>query len=477
MQKGFEDWSSQISTHKFSFNDNKDSSIPEWMGLNKGALEIWDTVANSIGLGGVPDIPGLDKGKVEISRLLKSPALGQWREHQQQLQNIAQLLIEFQEADQVYKLAFAQMGIRSIDALRQRLSNIGSDEEKVSTVREFYDLWVDVNEEIYSEFTMTDEYQVIHGDFVNALMALRKETNALTEKMYKALNLPTRSELNTINKRLQEQRRENIQLRNEIKKLASQIASKSEKKTEPTSKSQTTLRQDKDLAKIKGVGPKIVEKLHTQGIETLEQIANATNATFIRLIGSELVQKYIGEGARLVRELFQLAQEKAPSIIFIDELDAVGAKRMDVGTTGDREVQRTLMQLLGELDGFTPRGDVAIMGASNRPDILDEALLRPGRFDRIIKIPLPEEKARLKIIKIHTAKMAIAKGVNYKKMAAETDGLSGADLRAVCVEAGMGAIKNKRIKVSYKDFTLALEKIKNRLNETDISEPEGGLYY
>ena len=206
-------------------------------------------------------------------------------------------------------------------------------------------------------------------------------------------------------------------------------------------------------------------------------VANATNATFIRLIGSELVQKYIGEGARLVRELFQLAQEKAPSIIFIDELDAVGAKRMDVGTTGDREVQRTLMQLLGELDGFTPRGDVAIMGASNRPDILDEALLRPGRFDRIIKIPLPEEKARLKIIKIHTAKMAIAKGVNYKKMAAETDGLSGADLRAVCVEAGMGAIKNKRIKVSYKDFTLALEKIKNRLNETAISEPEGGLYY
>jgi len=206
-------------------------------------------------------------------------------------------------------------------------------------------------------------------------------------------------------------------------------------------------------------------------------VANATKATFIRLIGSELVQKYIGEGARLVRELFQLAQEKAPSIIFIDELDAVGAKRMDVGTTGDREVQRTLMQLLGELDGFTPRGEVAIMGASNRPDILDEALLRPGRFDRIIKIPLPEEKARLKIIKIHTAKMAIAKGVNYKKMAAETDGLSGADLRAVCVEAGMGAIKNKRIKVSYKDFTLALEKIKNRLNETDISEPEGGLYY
>ena len=296
MQKGFEDWSKQISTNKFSLFDNKDSSIPEWMGLNKGALEIWDTVANSIGLGGVPDIPGLDKSKVELGRLLKSPALGQWREHQQQLQNITQLLIEFQEADQVYKLAFAQMGIRSIEALRQRLSNISSDEDKVSTVREFYDLWVDVNEEIYSEFTMTDEYQVIHGDFVNALMALRKETNALTEKLYKAVNLPTRSELNTINKRLQEQRRENIQLRNEIKKLASQIASKTEKKTKPSSKIQAIPKQDKDLSKIKGVGPKIVEKLHTQGIETLEQIAK------MQLAELEKLDKQIGGNGRILRD-------------------------------------------------------------------------------------------------------------------------------------------------------------------------------
>ena len=206
-------------------------------------------------------------------------------------------------------------------------------------------------------------------------------------------------------------------------------------------------------------------------------VANATNATFIRLIGSELVQKYIGEGARLVRELFQLAQEKAPSIIFIDELDAVGAKRMDVGTTGDREVQRTLMQLLGELDGFTPRGNVSIMAASNRPDILDEALLRPGRFDRIIKIPLPEEEARLKIIKIHTKEMSVSKGINYKKIAAETEGLSGADLRALCVEAGMNAINDKQTKISSKNFFDALEKVKNRLTDAEISEPEGGLYY
>ena len=206
-------------------------------------------------------------------------------------------------------------------------------------------------------------------------------------------------------------------------------------------------------------------------------VANATNATFIRLIGSELVQKYIGEGARLVRELFQLAQEKAPSIIFIDELDAVGAKRMDVGTTGDREVQRTLMQLLGELDGFTPRGKVSIMGASNRPDILDEALLRPGRFDRIIKIPLPEEEARLKIIKIHIKGMNIAKRINYKKLASETEGFSGADLRALCVEAGMKAIKDNRSETRYNDFIDALEKIQNRLESAEISEPETGLYY
>ena len=188
-------------------------------------------------------------------------------------------------------------------------------------------------------------------------------------------------------------------------------------------------------------------------------VANATNATFIGLIGSELVQKYIGEGARLIRELFQLAQEISKHN-FVDELDAVGAKRMDIGTTGDREVQRTLMQLLGELDGFTPRGNVSIMAASNRPDMLDEALLRPGRFDRIIRISLPEEDARMKIMKIHTKGMSIVKGLNYKVLARDTEGFSGADLRALCVEAGMKAIKNKRSKTTMKDFKEALEKVK-----------------
>ena len=136
-------------------------------------------------------------------------------------------------------------------------------------------------------------------------------------------------------------------------------------------------------------------------------VAHQTKATFIRFVGSELVQKYIGEGARLVRELFELAREKAPSIVFIDELDSIGAKRLEVATSGDREVQRTLMQLLSELDGFNPIGEVKIMAATNRPDILDEALLRPGRFDRIITIPLPSHEARLEIFKIHTRKMML----------------------------------------------------------------------
>jgi 26S proteasome subunit P45 family len=188
-------------------------------------------------------------------------------------------------------------------------------------------------------------------------------------------------------------------------------------------------------------------------------VANATSATFIRLVGSELVQKYIGEGARLVRELFDLAKEKAPSIIFIDELDAVGAKRMDVATSGDREVQRTLMQLLAELDGFTPTSDIKIIGATNRPDILDDALLRPGRFDRIIEIGLPDVKGRAQIFKIHLAHMNVDKDVNPKKLAEITEGASGAEIKSICTEAGMLAIRDSRNMIMTSDFDNAREKV------------------
>ncbi|MCL2334193.1 MAG: AAA family ATPase, partial [Candidatus Methanoplasma sp.] len=188
-------------------------------------------------------------------------------------------------------------------------------------------------------------------------------------------------------------------------------------------------------------------------------VANATNATFIRFVGSELVQKYIGEGARLVRELFELAREKAPSIIFIDELDSVGAKRMDVATSGDREVQRTLMQLLAELDGFTPTSDVKIIGATNRPDILDDALLRPGRFDRIIEIGLPDVEGRTQIFKIHMSHMSIDKAINPRKLAEVTDTASGAEIKSICTEAGMLAIRDGRDTVTERDFFQAKEKV------------------
>ncbi|HID43369.1 MAG TPA: AAA family ATPase [Archaeoglobaceae archaeon] len=194
-------------------------------------------------------------------------------------------------------------------------------------------------------------------------------------------------------------------------------------------------------------------------------VAHHTDATFIRVVGSEFVQKYIGEGARLVREVFQFAKEKAPSIIFIDELDAIAAKRTGSDTSGDREVQRTLMQLLAEMDGFDPRGDVKIIGATNRIDILDPAILRPGRFDRQVLVGLPDEKAREQILNIHIIKMNVDKSVNIKELVSKTDGFTGADIKALCIEAGMNAIRGERIKVTMNDFEKALETVKPSISK------------
>ena len=188
-------------------------------------------------------------------------------------------------------------------------------------------------------------------------------------------------------------------------------------------------------------------------------VAKETESVFIRIVGSELVQKYIGEGARLVRELFEMARDKAPSIIFIDELDAIGAKRLDSATSGDREVQRTLMQLLAEMDGFENRGDVKIIGATNRSDILDPALLRPGRFDRLIDIPLPTYEARVEIVKIHTSGMNLAHEIDAGKIAKLTEGASGADIKAIAMEAGMFAIRAERESVTSADFDDVVRKV------------------
>ena len=189
-------------------------------------------------------------------------------------------------------------------------------------------------------------------------------------------------------------------------------------------------------------------------------VAGQTKTTFIRIVGSELVQKYIGEGARLVRDLFKMAKEKAPSIIFIDELDSIGAKRLDTASSGDREVQRTLMQLLSEMDGFNARGNVRIIAATNRPDILDSALLRPGRFDRFIQIPMPNEEARLMILKIHCRKMKLLEDVDLDEIVSLTEGMSGSDLKAIAMEAGMFAVREERYGVGKDDFLNAIKKLK-----------------
>lgn len=155
-------------------------------------------------------------------------------------------------------------------------------------------------------------------------------------------------------------------------------------------------------------------------------VANNTNARFIKLVASEFVNKYLGEGSRYVREVFELAREKTPAIIFIDEIDAIGTKRMGDTSGADREVQRTLMQLLAELDGFESRGDIGIIAATNRPDILDDALLRPGRFDRTIEVPNPSIEGRRQILKIHTEKMKLDDNIDFEKISEVTEGLSGA---------------------------------------------------
>src|SRR3989338_5382239 len=190
-------------------------------------------------------------------------------------------------------------------------------------------------------------------------------------------------------------------------------------------------------------------------------VAASTNSTFIEVVGSELVQKFIGEGAKLVKEIFEFARRKAPSIIFIDEMDALAAKRIEVGTSGEREVNRTFMQLLAELDGFKPLDNVKVIGATNRKDILDPAVIRPGRLDRLISIPIPNNEARLDILKIHSKSMNFdEKKVKIESLGARMEGFSGAEIKAVCTEAGYFAIRNDRTYVTKEDFLKAIDKVK-----------------
>jgi proteasome regulatory subunit len=189
-------------------------------------------------------------------------------------------------------------------------------------------------------------------------------------------------------------------------------------------------------------------------------IANSTDATFIEVVGSEIIQKFIGDGAKLIKEIFQLAKSKAPAIVFIDELDALCAKRIELGTSGEREVQRTFMQLLAELDGFKSLDNVKIIGCTNRKDILDPAILRPGRMDRLIEVPNPDKEGIKQIYKIHMKNMPVEKKLDLNKLYDLSQELSGAEIRAVTTEAGYFAIREDRDVVTEEDFTKAIVKIR-----------------
>lgn len=188
-------------------------------------------------------------------------------------------------------------------------------------------------------------------------------------------------------------------------------------------------------------------------------LATNMNATFLKVVASAIVDKYIGESARVIREMFGYAREHPPCVIFMDEIDAIGGKRFSQGTSADREIQRTLMELLNQMDGFDDISDVKVVMATNRPDILDPALLRPGRLDRKVEIPLPNEIARADILKIHSAKIAKKGEIDLDAVCKLSDGFNGADLRNVCTEAGMFAIRDERDYVIEEDFMKAVRKL------------------
>ncbi len=188
-------------------------------------------------------------------------------------------------------------------------------------------------------------------------------------------------------------------------------------------------------------------------------VANQTSATFLRVVGSELIKKYLGEGPKLVREIFKSADEMAPSIVFIDEIDAIGTKRYDSDSSGEKEIQRTMLELLNQLDGFDSRTDVKVILATNKIETLDPALIRPGRIDRKIEFPFPDEKTKRRIFQIHTAKMKLAEDVNIEEFVMSKDELSGADIKALCTEAGLVALRERRMQVQMSDFRTSKDKV------------------
>lgn len=188
-------------------------------------------------------------------------------------------------------------------------------------------------------------------------------------------------------------------------------------------------------------------------------VASTLQCNFLKVVSSAIVDKYIGESARLIREMFGYAKDHEPCVIFMDEIDAIGGRRFSEGTSADREIQRTLMELLNQMDGFDVLGQTKIIMATNRPDVLDPALLRPGRLDRKIEIPLPNEQGRLEVLKIHASTITKHGDIDYEAIVKLSEDFNGADLRNVCTEAGMFAIREERDYVIQDDFAKAVRKV------------------
>lgn len=282
---------------------------------------------------------------------------------------------------------------------------------------------------------LVNENELHPGD----LVALHKETNIIFEKL--PPNYDTKVKAMELDTKPEESYEDIGGLERQIEELNEAIV--------------LPLTHPERFAKLKIKPPKGVLMYGPPGTgKTLmaRACASKTNATFLKLAGPQLVQMYIGDGARLVRDAFALAKEKSPTIIFIDEIDAIGTKRVASDKTGDREVQRTMLELLNQLDGFTSNENVKIIAATNRVDILDSALLRSGRLDRKIEFPLPNSEGRKRILQIHSRKMNIVENVNFDELSRSTEGFNGAQCKAVCIEAGMAALRKDRDQITQNDF-------------------------
>ena len=197
-------------------------------------------------------------------------------------------------------------------------------------------------------------------------------------------------------------------------------------------------------------------------------VANRTSATFLHVVGSELVQKYLGEGPKLVRDLFKTAEDFAPTIVFIDEIDAIGTKRYNTDSSGEREIQRTMLELLNQLDGFDSRADIKIIMATNRIETLDPALIRAGRIDRKIEVIRPNDKTIQKIFNIHTNRMSLAADVNFEVLSNDKEELTGADIKAICTEAGLLALRDRRKQVTAQDFENSKQNVLYRKKDKHV---------